>query len=102
MKVTVYIPTSLRRLVGNQARVAVEGANVGEVLARLEEQYPALRGQIRDEKGCVLRHVNVYLNNQEIHELQGTDTPVRDGDEVAVIPALAGGQEWYRSLPPNR
>jgi molybdopterin/thiamine biosynthesis adenylyltransferase/molybdopterin converting factor small subunit len=102
MKVTVYIPTSLRRLTGNQARVAIEGANVGEVLARLEEQFPALRGQIRDEKGCVLRHVNVYLNNQEIHELQGTDTPVRDGDEVAVVPALAGGAGVVQVFTPEQ
>jgi adenylyltransferase/sulfurtransferase len=92
MSVTVYIPTPFRRLAGNQVYVSAEGSNVAEVLNNLGQQYPGLRHMIFDEKDEVPGHINIYVNNQEIHSLQGSETPVDDGDEVAVIPAIAGGQ----------
>lgn len=92
MPVTVYIPTPFRKLAGNQTHVNVAGDTVGEVLARLGEQYPALRHMIFDDAGQIPGHVNIYINNTEVHSLQGTATPVKDGDEMAVIPAIAGGQ----------
>jgi adenylyltransferase/sulfurtransferase len=64
---------------------------VGEVLDRLGAEYPSLRNMIYDEKDEIPGHVNIYVNNQEIHSLQGKSTPVNDGDEMAVIPAIAGG-----------
>ncbi len=91
MDVTVYIPTPFRKLTGNQTYVKAEGANVGEVLDNLGESYPSLKHMIFDGSGEIPGHVNVYLNNQEIHALQGKETPVKVGDELAIIPAIAGG-----------
>ncbi len=92
MAVTVYIPTPFRRLAGNQTHVKAEGRTVGEVLDRLGSDYPGLRDMIYDERDEIPGHVNIYVNNQEIHSLQGKETPVKDGDEMAVIPAIAGGE----------
>jgi len=91
MPVSVYIPTPFRRLTGNQTHVKAEGKTVGEVLNSLGSAYPALRHMIYDEAGEIPGHVNIYVNNHEIHSLQGKETPVSDGDEMAVIPAIAGG-----------
>lgn len=92
MSVMVYIPTPFRKLAGNQSYVKAEGNTVGEVLNSLGNMYPALRHMIFDERDEIPGHVNVYVNNQEIHSLQGKQTPVKDGDEMAVIPAIAGGE----------
>jgi len=91
MPVTVYIPTPFRKFAGNQTHVSAEGHTVGEVLNSLSSRYPALRQMIFDDTGQIPGHVNIYVNNTEVHSLQGTDTPVSDGDEMAVIPAIAGG-----------
>ncbi len=92
MAVTVYIPTPFRRMAGNQTYLQAQGFNVGEVLDELSRNFPSLRDVICDREGEVPAHVNIYVNNQEIHNLQGRGTPVKDGDELAVIPAMAGGQ----------
>jgi len=92
MSVMVYIPTPFRRLAGNQTYVKAEGNTVGEVLDGLGKAYPSLKHMIYDEAEEIPGHINVYINSQEIHSLQGKNTPVSDGDEMAVIPAIAGGQ----------
>jgi molybdopterin/thiamine biosynthesis adenylyltransferase/molybdopterin converting factor small subunit len=92
MSIMVYIPTPFRRLAGNQTYVSAEGSSVAEVLDNLTSQYPALRHMIFDARDEVPGHINIYVNNQEINSLQGRETPVEEGDEVAVIPAIAGGQ----------
>jgi molybdopterin converting factor small subunit len=91
MTVTVYIPTPFRRATANEARVDVDAADVSELLDRLERRYEGLRGLVRDETGAVHHHVNVFVNGEEIGALQGQATPLRAGDEVSIIPALAGG-----------
>lgn len=91
MTVTVYIPTPFRKLAGNQTHVRAEGGTVGEVLDSVGEQFPALRHMIYNESGEIPGHINIYVNNTEVHTLQGKSTPVKDGDEMAVIPAIAGG-----------
>ena len=91
MPVMVYIPTPFRKLAGNQTHISADGNTVGEVLDNLGAQYPALRHMIYDDAGQIPGHVNIYINNQEVHSLQGKETPVKDGDEMAVIPAIAGG-----------
>ena len=92
--VTVYIPTPFRRATGNKDRVAVDAPDVGGLLDRLEADYAGLRGLVRDEEGAVHRHVNIYVNNEEIEALDGLSTALKDGDEVSIIPALAGGGPW--------
>ncbi|MEI6136200.1 MAG: MoaD/ThiS family protein [Chloroflexota bacterium] len=69
----------------------VEGQNVGEVLDAVEARYPGFGDLVYDRERHVPTHINIYLNNQEIHDLEGIATAVVDGDQLAVIPALAGG-----------
>ena len=91
MSVSVYIPTPFRRATGNEARVDVEAGDVQTLLDALERRFEGLRGLVRDEHGQVHRHVNLYVNGEEIGSLQGLATRLRTGDEVTIIPALAGG-----------
>lgn len=92
MPVQVYIPTPFRRATNNADRVECEAQDVGELLDRLETQFVGLRGLVRNESGEVHHHVNVFVNSEAIDSLRGLDTPLKDGDEVAIIPALAGGR----------
>ncbi len=87
----VYIPTSLRRLTGGQTHVEVEAQDVASLLEELEQRFPGLRREVLDEQGAVHRFVNVYVNEREIDDLGGLSTPLKAEDEVAVIPAMAGG-----------
>src|SRR5438309_10227228 len=91
MAVKVYIPTPFRSLTGGQARVEAPSGTVAGVLADIESRYPGIRERIRDDAGKLLGYVNVYVNSQEIEDLQGEQTALRDGDEVSIIPAVAGG-----------
>jgi adenylyltransferase/sulfurtransferase len=93
MPVRVYIPTPFRRYVGNRTHIEAQGQCVGEVLDDLDSRFPQIGELIFDRERRIPAHINVYLNNTEIHSLQGRDTAVVDGDEVAVIPAVAGGAE---------
>ncbi|MFN0146986.1 MAG: molybdopterin-synthase adenylyltransferase MoeB [Dehalococcoidia bacterium] len=93
MSVNVYIPTPFRHLVGNRASVKAKGQTVHDVLVDLDRQFPGFNAQIIDGTGQVARHINVYVNQVEIEHLQGQTTPLNDGDELAVIPALAGGAQ---------
>ena len=89
--VTVYIPTPFRRATANRDRVDVSAPDVRVLLAELERAYGDLKGLVRNETGEIHQHVAVYVNGEPIDELGGLATPLKDGDEVAIIPALAGG-----------
>ena len=89
--VQVYIPTPFRRATNNQARVRARADSVRTLLDELEGSFSGLKGLLRDEHGDVFRHVNIYVNSDAIENLQGLATPLKEGDEVAIIPALAGG-----------
>jgi sulfur-carrier protein len=91
MSVHVYIPTPFRRATANKDRVSLDAPDVKTLLNRLEEQFGGLRGLVRNERGEVHHHVNIYVNSEAIDALQGLETALRDGDEVSIIPALAGG-----------
>ncbi len=91
MAVTVYIPTSFRRATSNRDRVEFTAIDVSRLLDQLEASYGGLKGLVRDEGGEVHHHVNIYVNSEAIESLQGLRTPLKDGDEVTIIPALAGG-----------
>ena len=91
MSVHVYIPTPFRRATNNQDRVSIDAPDVEALLDELEDSYAALKGLVRNDRGEVHDHVNIYVNNEGIEALQGLATPLADGDEVSIIPALAGG-----------
>lgn len=97
MAVQVYIPTPFRRVTGNEARVELDAPDIKALLDALESRYAGLRGLIRNEAGEVHHHVNVYVNGEEISALQGQATVLRTGDEVSIIPALAGGAHSRRT-----
>ncbi len=91
MTIDVYIPTPFRHLVGNRAHVQATGGTVQEVFGDLDAQFPGFHAQLLDSEGKLARHINVYVNQVEIEHLSGQKTALKDGDELAVIPALAGG-----------
>ncbi len=91
MSVHVYIPTPFRRATNNRDRVEARPGDVAGLLDELESTFEGLRGLVRNEAGEVHHHVNIYVNNEAIEALQGLRTPLNDGDEVTIIPALAGG-----------
>jgi MoaD family protein len=90
MPVTVKIPTQLRAATDGEATTEVEGSTVGEVLDALYERYAELRERIAEDGG-LRRFVNVYVGGEDIRFLDGLDTEVEDGDEVTILPAVAGG-----------
>lgn len=92
MAVSVYVPTPFRVHTANQAQVELDAADVKALLDLLETRFAGLRGLVRNEAGEVHHHVNVYVNKEEIGALQGQATTLQPGDEVAIIPALAGGR----------
>jgi molybdopterin synthase sulfur carrier subunit len=92
MAVTVLIPTPLQKLTNGNAEVSTEGANIGEIVAALESQFPGIKDRLCDDGGRLRRFVNVYLNNEDIRFLENEETPVKDGDELSIIPAIAGGR----------
>ncbi len=90
MAVNVKIPTQLRAATDGESTAQVEGATVGEVLDSLYSRYGELRNRIAEDGG-LRRFVNVYVGGEDIRFLDGLETPVRDGDEVTILPAVAGG-----------
>ena len=90
-KVTVRIPTPLRRMTSGQAEVEVEASTVEELIENLDRVYSGTRERLADENGEVRRFVNLFVNDEDIRFLQGKDTPLRDGDAVSIVPAIAGG-----------
>ena len=91
MSVMVRIPTPLRRLTGGQDKVPVEGDTLSAVVASLEEQFPGIRARLCDDEGNLRNFVNVYVNGEDVRFLDGLDTATNAGDEVSVVPAVAGG-----------
>jgi sulfur-carrier protein len=91
MSVLVKIPTQLRAAAGGEAETEVDGATVEEVLDRLYARHCELRERISDEDGTLRRFVNVYVAGEDIRFLDGLQTPVADGAELTILPAVAGG-----------
>ena len=91
MSVSVRIPTILRTYTGGDSEVSAEGATLSEVLENLDASYPGIKGRILDDQGSIRRFVNVYLNDEDVRFLGGLETSVKDGDNVTVLPAVAGG-----------
>ena len=91
MTIPVRIPTPLRKLTQNQEVVEAEGATIREVINSLDNDYPGLKERICDEQDQVRRFVNIFLNDEDIRFLKESETPVKSGDEVSIVPAIAGG-----------
>jgi molybdopterin synthase sulfur carrier subunit len=91
MAITVKLPTQLRAAAGGAAEASADGTTVGEVLADLYVRHGELRSRIAGDDGELRRFVNVYLRGEDIRFLDGLATPVADGDEVTILPAVAGG-----------
>jgi len=91
MPVTVRIPTQLRNLSGNAAEVSVDGGTVVEVLKALDAAHPGFDERLFDDSGALRRFVNVFLDDEDIRFLDGTDTAVAAGQTVSIVPAVAGG-----------
>lgn len=91
MPVKVRIPTPLQKLTSNQGEVLAKGTNLKEILGDLERQFPGMKERLYDDKGSLRRFINFYVNNEDVRFLKGESTPVKEGDEVSVIPAIAGG-----------
>lgn len=91
MGVRVRIPTPLRRFTGGSEEVVVSGNTIGAVVADLEGKHPGIHERLCDEQGRIRRFVNIYVNGDDIRFLNGLETPVKDGDEVSIVPAIAGG-----------
>ena len=87
----VRIPTPLRKYTGGAEAVQAEGATVAAIVADLDKRHPGIRDRICDESGAVRRFVNIFVNGEDIRFLQNLDTAVKAGDEVSVVPAIAGG-----------
>ena len=91
MNIQVRIPAPLRKLTGDQEVVPAEGVNIGEILGNLDKSFPGLLERICDEQGNVRRFVNIFVNDEDIRFLEEKATAVKDGDEISIVPAIAGG-----------
>ena len=90
--IKVRIPTPLRPLTRGQGEVEAKGASVAEVIANLDSVHPGLKQRLYDERGELRRFVNIYVNEQDIRFLKGKETALKEGDEVSIVPAIAGGR----------
>lgn len=91
MAAKVRIPTPLRKLTNDEEVVEVGAKTIGEAIVELQGRYPGIKDRLVDDSGEVRRFVNVYVNEEDIRFLQNQQTPLKDGDEVSIIPAIAGG-----------
>jgi molybdopterin synthase sulfur carrier subunit len=92
MTVLVRIPTALRKLADGKETLNVEGGTVGQVITALQGSYPSLAEQLIDDKGQVRRFVNLFADDEDIRFLDDLDTTLRDGAELSIVPAIAGGR----------
>lgn len=91
MSIRVRVPTPLQKLTKEQAEVEAKGKNIKELIDDLEKNFPGIKARLYDEKGDLRRFINIYVNEEDIRFLQGDKTSLKQGDEVSIIPAIAGG-----------
>jgi sulfur-carrier protein len=91
MPITVHIPTALRRHTEGASQVTCSPANLGELFSALDEKFPQLKPHLRDETGQIRRFLNVYVNEEDVRFLGGSTYAFQDGDEVLLVPSIAGG-----------
>jgi len=91
LSVQVHVTSVIQKAVDGQRQIAADGSTVAELIENIESRYPGFRSQIMDPQGQLHRFVNIYLNDEDIRYLGGADTALKDGDQVSILPALAGG-----------
>ncbi len=91
MSVKVLVPTPLQKFTNDQATLECSANNVAELIDSLEQSCPGIKARLCDEEGKPRRFLNFYVNSEDIRFLEGTETPLKDGDEVSIVPAVAGG-----------
>lgn len=91
MPIKVRIPVPLQKLTNNKAEVTAQGSTIRELIDDLEKKFPGIKERICDEEGKIRRFINIYVNEEDIRFLELDNTPLKDGDEVSIIPAIAGG-----------
>jgi sulfur-carrier protein len=91
MAVKVLVPTPLQNFTNNQAALESSGSTIAELLDSLEKSFPGIKSRLCDENGQLRRFLNLYVNSEDIRFLEGIATPLKDGDEVSIVPAVAGG-----------
>ena len=91
MSVKVNVPTPLRKLTNGDSEVSVEASTVDELIANLDSEFNGIAGKLLDDKGEIRRYVNIFVNDEDIRFLEGKSTPLKDQDEVSIVPAIAGG-----------
>ena len=91
MAIKVRIPTPLMKLTDNQSEVSAEGETISDIINNLENQFNGIKDRICEESGAPRRFINIYINEEDIRFLEGEKTTVKDGDEISIIPAIAGG-----------
>ena len=88
---TVLVPTPLRRLTGGKRKVSVEASTINKVIKELEERYPGVESRLLNKEGQIKRFINVFVDGDNVRELQGGQTAVSARSEISIIPAMAGG-----------
>ena len=91
MSVTVRIPTPLRRMTNGKDKVEVESANLNELVEKLNGEFPGFKDRLVDEEGELRYFVNIYLNGEDVRFMDGLNTSTKEGDEISIVPAVAGG-----------
>lgn len=92
MAVIVRIPTPLRRLTNGQEKVEVSEGSLESIIDSLEQSFSGIKGRLCDDQGGLRTFVNIYINGEDVRFLEGINTPVKDGDEISIVPAVAGGK----------
>ena len=94
--VKVRIPTPLRPMTGGKSEVETQASDIQAMIESLNGQFPGLKSRICDDAGEIRRFVNIYLNEEDIRFMKGKDTPLKDGDQISIVPAIAGGSDGKR------
>ncbi len=92
MSISVRIPTPLRRVTNGVDKVDAEGDTLDQIIDSLDSQYPGIKGRLCDEDGNLRNFVNVYVNGEDVRFMRGLATATKSGDEVSIVPAVAGGR----------
>jgi len=91
MSIVVRIPTPLRKMTNGQAKVEVDSAVLGDLVEKLNSEFPGFKDRLVDEEGELRYFVNIYLNGEDVRFMDGLKTATADGDEISIVPAVAGG-----------